>query len=144
MRKTLLLLLPLLLAGCVRQSASYYVDEQRVRAITVRGEQPYFWNDAVNLLLVVSNMPECQRRFPLGDRRVADVAVELFSAGNGVFIVRAGSEVWQVEVQNCTQMAAPKLDAMGVPVAVFRLGKGDKMDLEILKPATSMTTAPPT
>ena len=125
----------LLLAGCVKQSASFYVDDQGERAITVRAEQEYAWEEAVTLSLVVSNMPDCQRRFPIGAMPVADVVVELFSAGDAVYTVRAGSQVWQVEAQNCTQMAAPKPEEMGVPVAVFRIGDGKKLDLEILKPA---------
>lgn len=140
MRKLPLLLIPLLLAGCVKQSATFYVDEQRERAITVRAEQEYFWEEQVSLALVVSNMPDCQRRFPLGNMAVADVVVELFSVGDAVYTVRAGAEVWQVEAQNCTQMAAPKPEEMGVPVAVFRIGEGQKLDLEILKPAAD---APP-
>ncbi len=141
----LFLLLPLLLAGCVRQSASYYPDEQRVRAITVRAEQQTFWNKDVDLILVASNMPDCQRRFALGTMPVAEVVVELFSAGDSAYTVRAGKTLLQIEVQNCTQMAAPDPNAIGVPVGVFRIGPGEKMDLEVLKPAADAVpvAAPP-
>jgi hypothetical protein len=38
MRKGLILLAPLLLAGCVNESASYYIDGNE-HALTVRAEQ---------------------------------------------------------------------------------------------------------
>ncbi len=135
MRTTSLLLLPLLLAGCVKQSASYYIDPQRDYAITVRAEQEYFWDEHTELVLVVANMPDCQRRFPIAKVPVAEVVVELFSAGDGVFTIRSGTEMWQVQTQDCTQLAAPAPEAMGTPVAVFRIGEGEKMDLELIKPA---------
>ncbi len=143
MRTTPLLLIPLLLAGCVKQSATFYVDQERERAITVRAEQEYFWEEATSLALVVSNMPDCQRRFEIGKMPVADLVVELFSVGDAVYTVRAGTEVWQVEAQNCTQMAAPKPEEMGAPVAVFRIGEGEKLDLEVLKPAAEAPAPAP-
>lgn len=130
MRKTLLLLIPLLLAGCVKQSASYYVSDARDHAITVRAEQEYFWDKNITLSLVISRFPDCQRAIPMQKVLMDDVAVEVFATADNVFSIRSGSEVLQVELQNCTQLAEPAQEAMGEAVGVFRVGQGEKMDFE--------------
>ncbi|MES2317977.1 MAG: hypothetical protein V4631_10840 [Pseudomonadota bacterium] len=136
MRKILILLTPLLLAGCIKQSASYYVSETRDHAITLRAEQEYFWEDNITLTLVVSRMPDCQRAIPMGKVPKTDLAVELFSSGDGVFTLRSGSEVLQVDTQSCTQLAAPAPNALGDGVGVFSLGK-DKMEFNLAAPTAS-------
>jgi hypothetical protein len=120
MRRTLILLTPLLLAGCIKQSASYYIDGND-HALTVRAEQEYFWKDEVTLTLVASRMPDCQRQFPLAKERAADAVVELFASGDNVFTVRTGALVWQVDTQGCTKRGPPAPDGYGSPVGVFRL-----------------------
>jgi hypothetical protein len=140
MRKTLLLLMPLLLAGCVKQSASYYVSDARDHAITLRAEQEYFWDKNITLSLVVSRFPDCQRAIQMDKVLMDDVAVELFATADNVFTIRSGSQVLQVELQDCTQLAEPAQDAMGEAVGVFRVGKGEKMDFE---PAVATAPAAP-
>lgn len=141
MRTLPLLLLPLLLAGCVKQSASYFIDKERDFAITVRAEQQYFWDDQADLVLVMANMPQCQRRYPIATVPVSEIVVELFDAGDGVYTMRAGSEVWQIQSQDCTQLGAPQPEAMGEPVAIFRIGRGEKMDLELPNAAAAPAAA---
>lgn len=135
MRKILILMIPLLLAGCVKQSASYYISDARDHAITVLAEQEYFWNDAISLSLVAARFPDCQRAIPLGKVAGRDVAVQLFSNGEGVFTVKSGAHVVQVDTQTCTQLAEPAQNALGEAVGVFRLGE-QKMGFEpVAKPA---------
>ena len=129
MRKTLILLTPLLLAGCIKQSASYYVSDERDHAITVRAEQEYFWDHAITLTLVASRFPDCQRAIPLLKVPSDEVGVELFDAGNGVFTVRSGTQVMQVDSVTCTQLPEPAADGFGQPVGIFRLGD-EKMAFE--------------
>ena len=135
MRKTILILTPLLLAGCIQQSGSYFVSDARDHAITVRAEQEYFWNDNVTLKLVVSHFPDCQRQLPLAKANKADLAVELFSNGEGVFTLRSGSDVVQVDTQNCTQLPTPAPDALGDGIGVFSVGPADKMEFNLAAPA---------
>ena len=135
MRKTLLIMVPLLLAGCVKQSASYYVgDQARDHAISVLAEQEYFWDKSVALRLVVARLPDCQRAIPLSKLPIGDVAVELFATSENVYTVRSGDEVVQFDTGNCTQLAEPPQTAMGQAVGVFRIGE-DKMDFEPVKAA---------
>ncbi|MES2324969.1 MAG: hypothetical protein V4633_22155 [Pseudomonadota bacterium] len=135
MRKTPLILLPLLLAGCVKQSASYYINDSKEHSLTVRVEQRYFWEDQVELTVVASRWPDCVRVFRLITMPVDEVVLELFDAGDNTYTLRSGTQLWQVETQTCSQKAAPAPEAMGDPVGVFRVGEGEKMDLELAKPA---------
>jgi hypothetical protein len=137
MRNTLVILIPLLLAGCIKQSASYYVSDARDHAITVRAEQEYFWDDNITLTVVSSHFPECQRAMPMTKAPKGDLAVELFSKGEGVFTLRAGSEIVQIDTQNCTQLPDPAPNALGEGVGVFSLGTGEKMDFSLAAPAAA-------
>jgi hypothetical protein len=135
MRKTLLLLTPLLLAGCIKQSGSYYVSDVRDHAITVRAEQELLWDDNITLTLVSSHFPECQRAMPFTKAPKGDVAVELFSNGEGVFTLRSGTQVMQIDTQTCTQLQEPAPDALGEGVGVFSLGAKDKLEFNLAVPA---------
>lgn len=144
MRKSLLLLTPLLLAGCVKQSASFYANEARDQTITVRAEQEYFWDKNITLSLVVARFPDCQRAVAMDKVPMDDVAVELFSKGEGVYSIRSGSQVLQVELDSCTQLAEPRQEDMGEAAGIFRVGtQKEKMDFEPLPaPAATPTPAP--
>ena len=128
MRKTLLVLTPLLLAGCIKQSASYYVSDARDHAITVRAEQEYVWDQNVTLTVVASRYPDCQRAMKLQKVAAPEVVVELFTTGDNVFTVRSGDELKQFEMQGCSELPTPAPNAIGEAVGVFRLGEKEKMD----------------
>ena len=137
MRKTLIVLTPLLLAGCVKQSASYYVSDARDHAITVRAEQEYVWDQNISLTVVASRFPACQRAFKLDKVAAPEVVVELFTSGDNVFTVRSGDELKQFEMQGCVELPTPAPNAIGESVGVFRLGDGEKMDFEAAAAATA-------
>jgi hypothetical protein len=128
MRKGLILLAPLVLAGCVNESASYYIDGNE-HALTVRAEQEYFWSKQVTLRLIASRLPDCQRQVVLGKVPANELDVELFASGDNVYTLRAGEQIWQVDTQACAQLPTPA-QAMGTPVGEFRLGAGKKMVFE--------------
>lgn len=142
MRKSLILLVPLLLAGCIKQSASYYVSETRDHAITVRAEQEYFWSKDITLKVVASRMPDCQRAFPLLKVPADDVAVELFSNGDDIYTIRSDDEVLQIDTRSCTKLPSPPQSALGTAVAVYRVGQGGKLDYEAVGAAKTPADAP--
>ena len=82
MRK-ILFLAPLLLAGCVDDSATYYIDGNQ-HALTVRAMQEHFWNKDITLDLIATRMPDCQRRIPLGQLPMSDIEIELFGSGENI------------------------------------------------------------
>ncbi|MFL6676216.1 MAG: hypothetical protein ACJ8LG_23350 [Massilia sp.] len=124
MRNPLILLAPVLLAGCVNESASYYIDGNE-HTLNLRARQDHFWSKQVTLRLVAAHLPECQRQFVLGETPLADLDVELFASGDQVYTLRAGQQVWQVETQGCTQLAPPA-QLTGEPLGAFRLDESGK------------------
>jgi len=139
MRNPLILLAPLLLAGCVDGAASYYIDGNE-HTLTLRAEQQRFWNDEVTLRLIASRLPDCQRQLVLGKLPASELEVELFASGDKVYTLRAGERQWQVETQGCTQLATPAQAQPGQPLGVFRLDGEKKLVFD--KAAATVAGAP--
>jgi hypothetical protein len=119
MRKALILLAPLLLAGCVDGSASYYIDGNQ-HALSLRAEQEKFWSKQVTLRLLAARLPDCQRQLELGKLPLSGLDVELFASGEDVYTLRAGDQVWQVETRDCSQIDPPQGE-LGRPLGSFHL-----------------------
>ena len=139
MRRTWVLLAPLVLAGCVKDSASHYINGNE-HTLSVRVAQDYFWKKTVGVTVVAARWPDCQRQFSLGELPQAEMAVELFEAGDNVFSLRAGERLWQLETQNCTLLPTPAPEALGQPVGVFRMDDGGKYVFEKAAPASQDTS----
>ncbi|MFD2364913.1 hypothetical protein [Pseudoduganella sp. GCM10020061] len=117
MRRAFVLLLPVLLAGCVRDSATYYISGNE-HTVTVRAEQPYFWDDSVDLSLLAARLPECQRLFRLA-KAAPGLALTLHSDGDNAFTLKSDAGTWSFETERCT-MLEPK-PATGELIGTFRL-----------------------
>lgn len=128
-RRALLVLIPFLLAGCVQGTASYMADGAD-HAISLRAEQDYFWKDAVDLKLVVSNLPDCQRQFPMTTVDTNAVEVELYGAGGGVYSMRVGAQVMRVDMNSCTRLTEPTAQELGQRIGTFRLAADKKLVFE--------------
>lgn len=122
MRRTWVLLAPLVLAGCIKDSASHYIDGNE-HTLSVRVAQDYFWKDAVDVTVVAARWPDCQRQFAFGELPAAGIELELFAAGENVYSFRAGQRTWQLETRNCTLLPTPAPEALGEAVGVFRMGE---------------------
>lgn len=129
MRNLLLLLTPLLLAGCINESASYTLDG-RDHGLTLIVTQDYFWSKGADVRVIASRLPDCQRQFNLGKTPLADLNVELFSTGEERFLLRAGEDMWQVETQGCSQTGAPTGDVKAQPLGVFHFDADKKLVFE--------------
>lgn len=122
MRRIWILLAPLVLAGCVKDSASHYVNGNE-HTISVRVAQEYFWKKTAGVTVVAARWPDCQRQFDFGELPLSELDIELFAADENVFSFRAGERLWQVETRECTMLPTPAPDALGQPVGVFRMGE---------------------
>lgn len=134
MRKPLILffplLAPLLLAGCVNDTASYPI-EGKEHALTVRVMQDYFWSKDATLRLTAARMPDCQRQLDLGKVSLSGLELELFASGPSVYTLRSGEDVWQVDTQGCTELEAPEANAVtGQALGSFHLDEHDKLVFE--------------
>ncbi|WP_435572629.1 hypothetical protein [Massilia sp. LXY-6] len=124
-----MLLTPLLLAGCVNESASYVINGND-HALTVIVTQDYFWSKQAGVRLIASRLPDCQRQFDLGKAPMADLNVELFSTGEDSFLLRSGDVMWQVETQGCSQLPPPSDNVQAQPIGVFHLDGAKKLVFE--------------
>ena len=124
------LLAPLLLAGCVNDSASYQIEGNE-HALTVRVIQDYFWSKDATLRLTAARMPDCQRQIALGQVSLSGLEIELFASGPNLYTLRSGEDVWQVETQGCSELEAPEADAVtGQALGSFHLDEHDKLVFE--------------
>jgi len=135
-RSLLILATPLLLAGCVNETASYAIDSSD-HALTVIVTQDYFWSKQAGLRLIASRLPDCQRQFDLGKTPMADLNVELFSTGEDSYLLRSGDEMWQVDTQNCTQLPPPSDNVQAQPIGVFHFDGRKKLVFERAEGATA-------
>ena len=140
MRKLLIVSLCLLLSGCVKDFAIFMIDGQE-HSLTVRRQQNYFWQDTVEVQLMATNLPQCQRLHTLSTDAPADIKVELFAAGDGVWNIRMGKQLWQAETNTCNSLVEmendPKAD-LGQPV-----GKFEVVDDQLTFTAAPQAAAPP-
>jgi hypothetical protein len=146
MRKTLILLTSMLLAGCVDDSASYLINGND-HALTVRRQQNYFWKDEAAVSLLAARMPECQRLHQLADvSPAADVKVEVFAAGDDMWNLRMDGRLWQVEMATCeglTEMQNDPNADLGRPVGRFVVKDGKLVFEQVpAAPASPAETAP--
>lgn len=132
---------PLLLAGCVNDSANYQIDG-RDHALILRVVQDYFWSKKANLRLIASRMPDCQRQFDLGEVSLSGLEIELFASGPNVYTVRVGEEAWQVDTQGCTELEAPDANAVtGQALGSFHLDDDEKLVFEAAATAPDAAAA---
>ena len=141
MRKILIVLMPLLLAACVDDSASYYADGPvGNHALTIHRMQKHFWSKESTVELIMQRLPDCMRRVELTEMPADDVEIELLSGGDNVWTLRAGQEAWQVETQTCTMYPDVKGDG-GELMGVFR-ADGSKFVYEAAVVETVPANAP--
>jgi hypothetical protein len=142
MRIAVLLLTPLLLTGCIKESASYFIDGGNQHTISVRAQQDYFWSKDVELRVVAARLPDCQRQLVIGKMPIADLQVELFASADNAYTLRAGEQLLQVETGGCTQLEAPAPGALGQPLGTFHLDERKKLVFDkAAQPAVAATGA---
>ncbi len=114
-----LLALPFL-AGCTDDAASYMIDG-RYHSLSLAREQPYFWESKVRYYLVVTRLPNCQRKhFVLQGNPLAKT--ELWEMGGGTYLIRQGTKMFVTETRTCEGFA-PLLETpaegLGTKLGVF-------------------------
>jgi len=120
------ILLAPLMAGCVNDSASYQ-NENGNQILTLVRQQRWLWEKKVEASMVVSRLPECQRRHKMG-LISPQARVELWQPGPGTFLVLQGRNLYLTEVQTCEgwekQDAEPP-GGMGQRLGIFQSKGGD-------------------
>ncbi|MBS1191469.1 MAG: hypothetical protein H6R10_3261 [Rhodocyclaceae bacterium] len=90
-----------LLAACVDDSASYQ-NESKDQSLTLIRQQRWLWDKTVDAAVVVSRLPDCQRRHNL-EPLPPQARVELWQPGSGTFVIRRGDNNAMIltETQTC-------------------------------------------
>ncbi|WP_374338483.1 hypothetical protein [Methyloversatilis sp.] len=132
-----LLLLPLaaLSAGCEIDNAAYMI-EGKEHALIISREKPFFWSDQYELAIIVSRMPNCQRRHPMKPARLSTGTVTVFEGGEpNRYVLRQGSSRWYaVNTTDCVFAVIEKPATEPVVLGSFR-DKGDKFSFVPVKAA---------
>lgn len=116
-----------LLTACVNDGATYEIDNTREHVLSLIREQPYFWDNKVELYMVVSRMPVCMRRHSMG-LGTPSSKVEIYQVPSGAFIVKVGKRMYATETQNCVnfvKMTEEPPGGMGKLMGTFREKKGE-------------------
>ena len=116
-----------LLAACVNDGATYEIDGTREHVMSLIREQLYFWDDKLELALVVARMPACMRRHSLGSG-TARTRVEVYQVPSGAFVVKVGKRLYATETQTCEGFAkldAEPVEGIGLRVGTFRVRNGE-------------------
>ena len=116
--------LPLLalLVGCISDGAAYHIDGKEHSLSLVR-EQRLPWNRQLDLFLVASRMPDCQRRHKLRSAPDEGLSIEVFALDYNTYHLRQGSRVYRIETQSCEGFQlldkAPEAAALGTSAGRF-------------------------
>jgi hypothetical protein len=106
-----LALAALSLSGCSNDGASYMIDGPR-HAISVERKQDYFWDDRYQYAVVVSRLPDCQRKHYI-QKAGAKARLELWMPGSHTYILRIGKNAYVTETQHCEGFAQLDADPPG-------------------------------
>ncbi len=96
----LLVLTTVLLSGCVNDAASYQING-REHALVLTRDQNWFWQKKVELAVVVSRLPDCQRKHKMHPAAIKSFKVELWQPGGGTYVLRQGNNLYLTETQTC-------------------------------------------
>ncbi len=133
-----LLLLPLL-SACVNDGATYEIDNTSEHVLSLIREQPYFWDDKIELSLAVSRMPVCLRRHSLGTGTVK-TRVEVYQVPSGAFIIKVGKRMYATETRTCesfVRMDGEPPEGMGKLIGIFRVKNGELVFVREAAPDTA-------
>lgn len=116
-------LLPLLLAGCVNDTASYLIEGSKEHTIMLHRVQEWLWRDTVSLTVAASRMPECR-----GGIEIKDVPrsarPELYQAppeyAEPIYILKIDDRHWAISTLSCRVQAFDEAPArLGTRLGVF-------------------------
>lgn len=121
-----LLALPLL-GACVNDAASLQIDGKDY-SLSVMREQKRPWEKRVELFVVVSRMPDCQRRHHLKSSSISSSTIEVFSPDVDSFYLQQGGRLYFVETDTCEgfrELAEPPVAGLGQKIGTFTDAAGN-------------------
>lgn len=99
-KKLAILFSAVLLGACGDTQTAFVSDGDRDHSLSVIRVQAYLrgpWQTT----LIVAGLPQCQRRYPIGELAAGEFRVDVHRPAPGVFILEAGKRWYVAELQNC-------------------------------------------
>lgn len=124
MRNTLLLIpIVLLLSGCLQDSASYSLAEKD-HAITLIRNQQWFWQDTLEVEVVVMRLPVCHVGGSI-EGVPRDAKLRLYKApgeyAEPLFILKTGKRAFAIGTLSCRFQPFQEVpDELGTKLGVFK------------------------
>lgn len=115
-----------LLSACVNDAATYEIDNTREHVLSLIREQPYFWDNKVELYMIVSRMPACMRRHSMGSA-LPNAKVEIYQVPSGAYVVKFGKRMFATETETCesfAKMTEEPADGLGTLKGTFLVKDG--------------------
>lgn len=137
-----LIALPLL-GGCINDAASFQIDDKD-HSLSLMREQKWPWEKRVELSVVVSRMPDCQRRHHLKSSNISSATVEVFSPGGNSFYLQQGGRLYVVETNTCEgfrELTDPPSTGLGQKIGTFTESAGELRFMD--EPAAKVVDATP-
>lgn len=107
----------LVLTGCENDVASYQVPDAGVSLTLIR-EQRWFWDKTAAVAVVVARMPDCQRRHALAPTRPGAARVDVYQAGQGLYLLRQGNAWHAAQAADCS-LEAVEEPAQGAQIVAL-------------------------
>jgi hypothetical protein len=108
-----------LLTGCSSESSSYMIDGGDT-ALTLLRDKPYLWSGSWEMALVVTHLPECQRRHKLKSAGDGNFKLEVYRPPEGGYILHHGKRWYVAEMRGCQlQMYAEPPSEPGELIGAF-------------------------
>lgn len=89
-----------LLAACENSATAYPIDGNQHALVLIR-EQPYFWDEAVDQSIVVSRLPQCQKRVTIHPGRKGMAHMEVFAAGDRLWALYQDRRWYLAGTEEC-------------------------------------------
>ncbi|MDR0564551.1 MAG: hypothetical protein LBG78_06410 [Azoarcus sp.] len=113
-----------LLAGCENSATSIMIEGKEHALVLVR-EQSYFWKDDVEQYLVVSRLPECQRRVKIFPNKSQMTPVDVYVAGDRLWALHQGNQWYLASTDKCQSQVWKTPDVQQLGPMVGRFGQRD-------------------
>lgn len=124
-RMLLLAALPVLVA-CENSATAFMVDGKDHALILVR-EQKTFWDDEIKQAIIVSRLPQCQKRVTIHPGRSPLADIRVYQAGDNLWALHQGQDWYLASTQVCQvqDWDNPNAQPPGAYVGRFTLGQGE-------------------
>lgn len=88
------------LSACVNDAASLQIDGKE-HSLSIVREQKWLWEKRVDLFIVVTRIPDCQRRHRLKGSSISAATFDVFTPDATTFYIQQAARTYSVETKTC-------------------------------------------